>query len=170
MSNAEPASLADFRSPSHSSTLHQIKAWFQKAVPFPNDVNIGTQIGVHIEEISEMFAPLKDAALNQETNDQVQFFHDVLLHAQKCFKTHQRSFQLDYRHLDRLAVLDALCDQIVTAVGVAHMLEMDIEGALQEVARSNDSKFDHNGEPIFNSGQKIMKGPNYFPPELAQFV
>ena len=41
----------------------------------------------------------------------------------------------------RIAVLDAICDQIVTAVGVAYMMGMDIEGALAEVNRSNWSKF-----------------------------
>jgi len=152
------------------NTLRQIKSWFEKAVPFPTDVNVASQIGVHVEEIAEMFAPLKEASLNQETSDQLQFFHDVLEHAQKRFKAHQRSFQVEYRHLDRLQLLDALCDQIVTAIGVAHMLEMDIEGALQEVARSNDSKFDRNGEPIFNEYRKIMKGPGYAPPKLEQFV
>lgn len=151
-------------------SVHQIKAWFQKAVPLPTEINVSTQIGVHIEEFSEMFQPLIDAALNQETKDQVQFFQDVLLHAQKRFKDHQRSFGFDFRYMDRTALLDALCDQIVTAIGVAHMLEMDIEGALAEVARSNDSKFVRDGQPIFNESRKILKGPDYSPPELSPFV
>lgn len=150
--------------------VHQIKLWFQKAVPFPSDINITTQIGVHLEEIAEMLEPLREASLNQETTDQITFFEDVLMHAQKRFKSHHEGFRIDLRHIDKVSLLDALCDQIVTAVGVAHMLEMDIEGALREVARSNDSKFDDEGQPIFNESRKIMKGPHYTPPELHQFI
>ena len=49
--------------------------------------------------------------------------------------------------------LDALCDQIVTAIGVAHMSGMDIQGALQEVANSNDSKFEERQE-LFQAGTR----------------
>lgn len=45
----------------------------------------------------------------------------------------------------------------------------DIVGALQEVNRSNWSKFE-NGEPIFDENGKIKKGPNYRPPDLSKFV
>ena len=47
---------------------------------------------------------------------------------------------------------------------------LDIEGALKEVADSNDSKFDDEGRPIFNEQLKIMKGPNYFRPQLVKFT
>jgi hypothetical protein len=72
--------------------------------------------------------------------------------------------------INRTVLLHALCDQIVTAVGVAHILGMDIEGALREVANSNASKFVENREPIFNAQTKIMKGPRYQPPELDQYA
>ncbi|MEG9499874.1 hypothetical protein [Mannheimia indoligenes] len=62
-----------------------------------------------------------------------------------------------------------LCDQIVTAIGVAYMFGMDIQGALKEVADSNDSKFE-NGEPVFNEQGKIAKGKHYFSPNLKQFI
>ena len=65
-------------------------------------------------------------------------------------------------------LLDALCDQIVTAVGVAHMFGMNIEGAMDEVNRSNFSKF-VDGKPVFNEHGKIIKGPNYTPPDLTGF-
>ena len=70
---------------------------------------------------------------------------------------------------DRQLLLDSLCDQIVTAVGVAHMFGLDITGALEEVNRSNWSKF-VDGEPVFNKHGKIAKGPNYSPPDLSKFV
>ena len=66
-------------------------------------------------------------------------------------------------------LLDALCDQIVTAIGVGYMAGFDMAGALQEVIRSNASKFE-NGKPLFDENGKIRKGKDYTQPELAQFV
>lgn len=66
-------------------------------------------------------------------------------------------------------LLDALCDQIVTAIGVGYMAGFDMAGALREVIRSNASKFE-NGKPLFDENGKIRKGKDYTPPELAQFV
>jgi predicted HAD superfamily Cof-like phosphohydrolase len=71
--------------------------------------------------------------------------------------------------VDRQELLDALCDQIVTAVGVAHMFGMDIESALNEVNASNWSKF-VDGNPVFNEHGKIAKGPGYFEPKIAEFA
>lgn len=153
-----------------AQTIHQIKSWFVKAVPAPEEINLTTQIGVHLEEVAEMIEVLRDSALNQETTDQMTFFMEVLNHASKRFKSQQQSFKFDLRYVNKTGLLDALCDQMVTAVGIAHMFDLDIEGGLQEVANSNDSKFDVNGSPIFNESRKIMKGPNYFAPDLSKFV
>lgn len=153
-----------------TSQIRQIKAWFESAIPAPDHTNVQTQIGVHLEEIAEMLEPLTEMANNDETRDQVDFFRAVIEHAAKRFKSHQKSFDIDFRYPDRVKLLDALCDQIVTAVGIAHMFGMDIEGALAEVAASNDSKFDTAGRPIFNSSRKIMKGPHYRAPDLRPFV
>src|SRR5690554_3730607 len=65
--------------------------------------------------------------------------------------------------------LDALTDQIVTAVGCAHMAGMDIVGALDEVNRSNFSKFE-DGKPVFDEHGKIKKGRGYQSPALGRFV
>lgn len=69
----------------------------------------------------------------------------------------------------RVMLLDALADQIVTAVGIAHMLKMDIVSAMSEVNRSNFSKFVDDA-PVFKEGGKIAKGPNYTGPDLSRFV
>ena len=73
------------------------------------------------------------------------------------------------REEDRAELLDALCDQIVTATGIGTFFGMNVPGALSEVNRSNYSKF-VNGNPIFNENQKVMKGPDYTPPELSPFI
>lgn len=70
---------------------------------------------------------------------------------------------------NRLALLDALADQIVTATGVGTFLGMNVPGALAEVNRSNYSKFE-DGEPIFNENRKVMKGKDYTPPDLTPYI
>ena len=70
---------------------------------------------------------------------------------------------------NRLALLDSLADQIVTATGVGTFLGMKVPGALAEVNRSNYSKFE-DGEPIFNENKKVMKGKDYTPPDLSSFI
>lgn len=71
---------------------------------------------------------------------------------------------------DRVELLDALADQIVTATGVGTFLGMNVPGALAEVNRSNYSKFGEDGNPIFNENMKVMKGPHYTKPNLKPYV
>jgi NTP pyrophosphatase (non-canonical NTP hydrolase) len=166
------ASALDFSTdlPTATQPIRQIKNWFQKAVPFPTNQNSHAQIGVHLEEVSEMLQVLQSAGANKRVRDEIQLAVDVINHVQRQIKAYTHGSEIIIQDLDRTEILDALCDQIVTAVGVAHMLDMDIEGALTEVACSNDSKFDDEGNPIFNEQKKILKGPNYFRPNLTQFV
>lgn len=150
--------------------VKMIKTWFEKAVPDPTEHNAHSQIGVHLEEVTEMLQTLRDAGSTQRVRDELSLAVDVLNHVQKQIKAYTNGSELVLPDLNRTDLLDSLCDQIVTAVGVAHMLNMDIEGGLQEVARSNNSKFDPEGNPIFNEQKKILKGPNYSPPDLNQYV
>jgi predicted HAD superfamily Cof-like phosphohydrolase len=73
------------------------------------------------------------------------------------------------RDVNEIELLDSLADQIVTAIGVAHMMGFDILGALQEVNRSNFSKFE-DGKAVFDENGKIRKGKDYTPPNLESFV
>lgn len=132
-----------------------IKDWFQLAVPEPTDKNRAVQIGVHLEEVAEMAATFNDADLAATI--------DVISEQYKTDTT----IRLDT--VDRTELLDALCDQIVTAVGVAHMFGLDIDGALVEVTRSNYSKF-VDGKPTFDANGKIAKPATYSKPNLEQFV
>lgn len=157
-------------SATNNQQIKQIKAWFEAAVPTPGTQNIHAQIGVHFEEVAEMFDAMKGSVISDSSSEKVVFAADVLHYIQTQFKALSGGVDIDVQCLDREGLLDSLCDQIVTAVGVAHMLGLDIEGALQEVADSNDSKFDDDGKPIFNEYKKIMKGPRYFKPNLSQFV
>lgn len=150
--------------------ITQIKTWFEKAVPQPTLTNIHTQLGVHFEEIGEMLTSLQEAGVDFPAREQLAFTTSVIDFIQRRLKSAPGSLEIAIDDIDRTALLDSLCDQIVTAIGVAHMLGMDIEGALQEVADSNDSKFGPDGEPIFNEQRKIIKGSLYWAPNLSQFV
>lgn len=150
--------------------IQQIKRWFQLAVPAPTEQNIHSQLGVHFEEVSEMLDVLKEAGARYAMREQLGFVADTVSFVERRLKEGIQGISINLADLDRIELLDALCDQIVTAVGVAHMLDLDIEGALKEVADSNDSKFDDDGRPIFNEQMKIMKGPNYFRPDLTKFI
>lgn len=70
---------------------------------------------------------------------------------------------------DRHALLDSLADQIVTAIGVAHFYNFDIEGALRAVNEANWRKFP-NGEVLFDENGKIKKPENWEPADLTDFV
>lgn len=152
------------------SVITQIRDWFSKAVPNPNEKAVHTQLGVHMEEIAEMFRPIEIAASTVQGGTELKMHGNALDNLSKSLKRFPKGHNIDLLRLDRTQLLDALCDQIVTSVGVAHMLGMDIEGALEEVADSNDSKFDKWGQPIFDENRKIQKGPYYRRPDLSPFI
>ena len=71
---------------------------------------------------------------------------------------------------DLLEVADALTDILYVTYGAGHAFGIDLDKCFDEVQNSNMSKLDENGEPIFNESGKVMKGPNYFKPNLSKFV
>ena len=71
---------------------------------------------------------------------------------------------------DLLEVADALTDILYVTYGAGHAFGINLDKCFDEVQNSNMSKLDENGEPIFNESGKVMKGPNYFKPNLSQFV
>ena len=71
---------------------------------------------------------------------------------------------------DLLEVADALTDILYVTYGAGHAFGIDLDKCFDEVQNSNMSKLDENGKPIYNDSGKVMKGPNYFKPNLSQFV
>ncbi|MPW63497.1 hypothetical protein C0208_01475 [Moraxella catarrhalis] len=139
--------------------------WFKKAKPQPSIKNIFTQLGCHFEEISEMLDTIPEcevmademntAAINLKTAD---------------IDVYGEQMENTISAIDKVELLDSLCDQIVTALGVGYDLGFDMEGALWEVIKSNYSKFDDDGNPIFDENMKITKGNNYFKPNLEKYI
>ena len=71
---------------------------------------------------------------------------------------------------DLLEVADALTDILYVTYGAGHAFGIDLDKCFDEVQNSNMSKLGENGEPIYNDSGKVMKGPNYFKPDLTKFV
>ena len=71
---------------------------------------------------------------------------------------------------DLLEVADALTDILYVTYGAGHAFGIDLDKCFDEVQNSNMSKLDENGKPIYNEAGKVMKGPNYFKPDLSKFV
>ena len=71
---------------------------------------------------------------------------------------------------DLLEVADALTDILYVTYGAGHAFGIDLDKCFDEVQNSNMSKLDENGKPIYNDAGKVMKGPNYFKPDLTKFV
>ena len=74
------------------------------------------------------------------------------------------------KNKDLLEVADALTDILYVTYGAGHAFGIDLDKCFDEVQNSNMSKLDDNGKPIFNEHGKVMKGPNYFKPDLSKFV
>ena len=71
---------------------------------------------------------------------------------------------------DIVEVADALTDLLYVVYGAGHSFGIDLDKCFAEVQRSNMSKLDNDGKPIYNENGKVMKGPNYSKPNLKQFL
>ena len=67
-------------------------------------------------------------------------------------------------------VADALTDILYVTYGAGHAFGINLDDCFSEVQRSNMSKLGNDGKPIYNEHGKVMKGPNYFEPDLKKFL
>jgi len=71
---------------------------------------------------------------------------------------------------DLKEVVDALTDILYVAYGAGHAFGVNLDKCFDEVQKSNMSKLGEDGKPIYNEAGKVMKGPNYFKPDLSKFL
>ena len=69
-----------------------------------------------------------------------------------------------------LEVADALTDILYVTYGAGHAFGIDLDKCFEEVQNSNMSKLGEDGKPIYNDAGKVMKGPNYFKPDLSKYL
>ncbi len=74
------------------------------------------------------------------------------------------------KNKDLLEVADALTDILYVTYGAGHAFGINLDKCFEEVQNSNMSKLDDDGKPIYNEFGKVMKGPNYFKPDLSKFL
>ncbi len=67
-------------------------------------------------------------------------------------------------------VADALTDILYVTYGAGHAFGINLDKCFEEVQNSNMSKLGSDGKPIYNNSGKVMKGPNYFKPDLSKFI
>ena len=71
---------------------------------------------------------------------------------------------------DMKEVADALTDILYVTYGAGHAFGINLDECFEEVQKSNMSKLGLDGKPIYNESGKVMKGPNYFKPDLNKFL
>ena len=71
---------------------------------------------------------------------------------------------------DMVGIADALTDILYVTYGAGHAFGIDLDKCFEEVQASNMSKLGENGTPIYREDGKVLKGPNYFEPDLTKFV
>lgn len=142
-------------------SITDITNWFKAAKPEPTAKDALVQQGCHFEEVVEHLT-----SIGIESEDLCDLSNDLKsntgLQTDDAIANYMDT-------IDNLELLDALCDQIVTATGVAYMMGFDIEGALKEVMRSNNSKM-VDGKFIFDDNGKIQKPDSYSKPDLTSFL
>lgn len=142
--------------------IDMINDWHARARPEPTVKDFDVQLGCHFEEIAECEDVLLWKAEDDEDVAALQNLRKTLTRVADGLK----KGRIEALIHNREEFLDSLCDQIVTAVGVAHCADMDVVGALAAVDQSNWSKY-VDGKPVFDANGKITKGPDYVKPDLT---
>ena len=79
-------------------------------------------------------------------------------------------FKEAIKNNDLKETIDALTDILYVTYGAGHAFGVNLDECFDEVQKSNMSKLGEDGKPIYNETGKVMKGPNYFKPDLSKFI
>ena len=107
----------------------------------------------------------------QEVKNKAEFPNEKIIKLRvDLIKEELDEFKEAVEKKDIKEVADALTDILYVTYGAGHAFGIDLDSCFTEVQNSNMSKLGENGEPIYNESGKVMKGPNYFKPDLSKFV
>lgn len=140
--------------------------WFKEAVPAPNRKNFHVQLGCHIEEFVEMCDAL-DVKLPEESRPDAGW--RAMVQSARIMAKELKEGRAVATITDMKEFVDGAVDQRVTAIGLGHMIGLDMAGPTEEVDNSNYSKF-VDGKAVFDQNGKIAKGPGFFKPNLSKFL
>jgi len=107
----------------------------------------------------------------QEVKDKSAFPNDKIVKLRQDLILEEfNELQEAIKQKDLKEVADALTDILYVTYGAGHAFGIDLDKCFDEVQNSNMSKLDQEGKPIYNESGKVMKGPNYFKPDLTKFL
>ena len=116
-----------------------------------------------VEELINMFG--------QEIKEKAGFPEDKIISLRyNLIKEELDELKDAMKNRDLKEVADALTDILYVTYGAGHAFGVNLDKCFKEVQDSNMSKLDSNGKPIYNENGKVMKGPNYFKPDLEKFL
>ena len=107
----------------------------------------------------------------QEMKEKASFpNHKIMTLRYNLIKEELEELKEAIENRDIKEVADALTDILYVTYGAGHAFGIDLDKCFVEVQNSNMSKLGLDGKPIYNEHGKVMKGPNYFKPDLKKFV
>ena len=107
----------------------------------------------------------------QEIKNKAEFPNEKIIDLRKKLIEEELQELKDAIHEnDIVEVADALTDILVVTYGAGVAFGIDLDKCFEEVHRSNMSKLSAEGKPIYNEYGKVMKGPNYSPPDLKKII
>ena len=107
----------------------------------------------------------------QEIKEKAEFPHEKITSLRyDLIEEELEEFKDAIKKKDIKEVADALTDILYVTYGAGHAFGINLDKCFKEVQNSNMSKLGSDGRPIYNDKGKVMKGPNYFKPDLSKFV
>ena len=107
----------------------------------------------------------------QEIQDMADFPNKKIVQLRyDLIKEELEEFNEAIKDKDMTEIADALTDILYVTYGAGHTFGVNLDKCFEEVQRSNMSKLGSDGKPIYNESGKVMKGPNYFKPDLNKFL
>jgi len=107
----------------------------------------------------------------QEVKDKTEFPNEKIVQLRyDLIKEELEELNQAIKDNDMKEIADALTDILYVTYGAGHAFGIDLDECFNEVQKSNMSKLGTDGKPIYHAGGKVMKGPNYFKPDLNKFL
>ena len=107
----------------------------------------------------------------QEVKEKAEFPNDKIISLRyDLIKEELEELRVALEKKDIKETADALTDILYVTYGAGHAFGINLDECFNEVQNSNMSKLGEDGRPIYNENGKVMKGPNYFKPNLSQFL
>lgn len=126
--------------------IKEIIEWFKAAKPKPTEKDKSTQIGCHLEKVSEMLQAL--SCVKEQVDDVSREFYSSAA-IDKTIDGEDVELPENWQ----IELLDALCDQIVTAIGVGYMMGFNMAGALDEWSKFKDGCFKPDLAKFLKAGE-----------------